>query len=332
MDEITPSIGLIGSGSWATAIAKIILKTNTHLNWFFRRQDDIDDFIKLGHNPSYLSSVQFDTDKITFSDKINVVVANSDILFFATPSPYFKQVVKKIRRRLDEKIIISAIKGLVPDENMLISEYFHVNYHVPYEQIAVLSGPCHAEEVAQEHTSYITIASSNRDLAHAVSVILENSFIKVAASDDIAGIEYASVLKNIYAISAGMCYGLKYGDNFQAVLVSNAIQEMSKFCNAVKPFHRNLQDSVYLGDLLVTAYSSYSRNRTFGNMIGRGYSVKTAQMEMEMVAEGYYGTKAIHAINENFQVYMPIMDAVFAILYNRRSPSVVMRELRDFLM
>ena len=322
----------MGGGSWATAIAKIVMKTQPEIVWYMRRQDQIDEFLRVGHNPSYLSSVMFDTEKIRFTSKINVAVDSADILVFATPSPFFKSHMKKLRRRIDGKIIVSAIKGIVPDENLVLSEYFNQVYGVPFGQIAVLSGPCHAEEVALERTSYLTVASSDRELARNVSMFLQNDFIRTCTSDDVRGVEYSSVMKNIYAIAAGICHGLKYGDNFQAVLVSNAIQEMNRFCNAVYPFHRNVQDSVYLGDLLVTAYSKFSRNRTFGTMIGKGYSVKTAQVEMEMIAEGYYGTKCIHEINENYRVNMPILDAVYAILYERQSPMIVMRALTEQLM
>ena len=322
----------MGGGSWATAIAKIVMKTQPEIVWYMRRQDQIDEFLRVGHNPSYLSSVMFDTEKIRFTSKLNVAVDSADILVFATPSPFFKSHMKKLRRRIDGKIIVSAIKGIVPDENLVLSEYFNKVYGVPFGQIAVLSGPCHAEEVALERTSYLTVASADRDLARNVSMFLQNDFIRTCTSDDVRGVEYSSVMKNIYAIAAGICHGLKYGDNFQAVLVSNAIQEMNRFCNAVYPFHRNVQDSVYLGDLLVTAYSKFSRNRTFGTMIGKGYSVKTAQVEMEMIAEGYYGTKCIHEINENYRVNMPILDAVYAILYERQSPMIVMRALTEQLM
>ena len=327
-----PRIAIMGGGSWATAIAKIVMKTQPEIVWYMRRQDQIDEFLRVGHNPSYLSSVMFDTEKIRFTSKINVAVDSADILVFATPSPFFKSHMKKLRRRIDGKIIVSAIKGIVPDENLVLSEYFNKVYGVPFGQIAVLSGPCHAEEVALERTSYLTVASADRDLARNVSMFLQNDFIRTCTSDDVRGVEYSSVMKNIYAIAAGICHGLKYGDNFQAVLVSNAIQEMNRFCNAVYPFHRNVQDSVYLGDLLVTAYSKFSRNRTFGTMIGKGYSVKTAQVEMEMIAEGYYGTKCIHEINENYRVNMPILDAVYAILYERQSPMIVMRALTEQLM
>lgn len=331
MEEKRPRIAIMGGGSWATAIAKIILKSENEIIWYMRRKEQIEDFKREGRNPFYLSGVIFDINRITFTDKINQAVKKADILFFATPSPFLKQHLKKLRSNLENKIIVSSIKGIVPDENMIISEYFQKFYRVPDENIAVLAGPCHAEEVALGKKSYLTVACSSRERAKSIASILSNNFVKTYTSDDVVGIEYSSVMKNIYAITMGICHGLKYGDNFQAVLLSNAIQEMNRFCNAVQPFHRNLQESVYLGDLLVTAYSRFSRNRSFGTMIGKGYSVKTAQMEMEMIAEGYYGTKCIYEINEKYQVTMPILDATYRILYQRTSPSVVMRSLAEKL-
>ena len=318
---------VLGGGSWATAIAKMLLINLPQINWYMRRPEQIEEFENIGHNPAYLSSVEFDVNRINFTSKINQVVQNSDVLIIATPSPFLKNHFKKLRRRLDSKIIVSAVKGIIPDENLVVSEYFHQFYNVPLEQIAVLSGPCHAEEVALERTSYLTIGCKNRDVARMLAAKMTNKFVQTYTSDDVYGIEFSSVMKNIYAIATGVCHGLKYGDNFQAVLISNAIQEMNRFCNAVNPYHRDLQESVYLGDLLVTAYSTFSRNRTFGTMIGKGYSVKMAQVEMEMIAEGYYGTKCIHEINEHFQVNMPILEAVYAILYQRKSPANTMKAL-----
>ncbi len=331
-EEGLPRLAIIGGGSWATAIAKIMLTTQPRITWYMRRQEQIDEFKRLKHNPSYLSAVLFDVDRIDFTNKINVAVAESDILVFATPSPFFKSHLNKLRRKIDNKIIITSIKGIVPEDNLLVSEYFNKVYNVPENQIASLSGPCHAEEVSLERTSYLTVACPDLDLAKKIADMVQNSFVKSYTSDDVIGVEYASVMKNIYAIAAGICHGLKYGDNFQAVLISNAIQEMNRFCNALYPVHRNVQESVYLGDLLVTAYSKFSRNRTFGTMIGKGYSVKTARFEMEMIAEGYYGTKCIHEINEKYQVNMPIMDAVYEILYENKNPMLVMKELTDKLM
>ncbi len=324
-------IGVIGGGSWATAISKIALTNSDEINWYMRRQEQIDEFVRSSKNPSYLTGVKFDTDRIRFTSDINKLVRTSDILIFATPSPFLKQHLKKLRRKLDNKIIVSAIKGIVPDENMIISDYFEDIYGVPKDNIAVLAGPCHAEEVALERLSYLTFGCSSREKARMLAQRFATSYIKTSISDDILGIEYSSVMKNIYSIAAGICHGLKYGDNFQAVLLSNAIQEMNRFCNATNPLHRDINESAYLGDLLVTAYSKFSRNRLFGTMIGKGYSVKTAQLEMEMIAEGYYATKCIHEINEKYQVSMPIVDAVYEILYNRCSPIMEIRKLTEKL-
>lgn len=324
-------IGILGGGSWATAIAKIVLNNASEISWYMRRQEQIDEFIRLSKNPSYLTGLKFDTDRIKFTSNINFLVATSDILIFATPSPFLKNHLRKLHRRIDKKIIVSAIKGIVPDENLIITEFFEQVYKVPKENVAVLAGPCHAEEVALERLSYLTIASESREKAKMLAAKFATSFIKTSTSEDVTGMEYSSVMKNIYSIAVGICHGLKYGDNFQSVLVSNAIQEIKRFCNATNPLYRDINESAYLGDLLVTAYSKFSRNRLFGNMIGKGYSVKTAQMEMEMIAEGYYATKCIHEINEKFKVEMPIVDAVYDILYNRSSPILRIRELTDKL-
>lgn len=324
-------IAILGGGSWATAIAKILLNNVSEINWYMRRQEQIDEFIRLSKNPSYLTGVKFDTDHIRFTNNINHVVAVSDILIFATPSPFLKQHLRKLRRRIDKKIIVSAIKGIVPEENLIITDFFEQVYNVPKENIAVLAGPCHAEEVALERLSYLTLASASRDKAKMLAQLFATSFIKTSTSEDVMGMEYSSVMKNIYSIAAGICHGLKYGDNFQSVLLSNAIQEINRFCNATNPMYRNISESAYLGDLLVTAYSKFSRNRLFGNMIGKGYSVKTAQIEMEMIAEGYYATKCIYEINQKYKVDMPIVDTVYEILYNRASPLLKIRELTDKL-
>ena len=300
--KLPGKIAIMGGGSWATAIAKIVLAQAGTINWYMRRDDRIEDFKRLGHNPAYLTSVRFNIKCINFSSDINKVVRESDTLIFVTPSPYLKSHLKKLKTKLKDKFIVTAIKGIVPDENMIISDYFHKMYDVPEDNIAVLAGPCHAEEVALDKTSVNT---------------------------DVAGIEYASVLKNVYAIAAGICSGLKYGDNFQAVLVSNALQEMNRFLNTVHPVDRCTNDSAYLGDLLVTSYSNFSRNRVFGTMIGKGYSVKSAQIEMEMIAEGYYGTKCIKELNKHLHVNMPIVDAVYNILYERISPMIEIKLLTD---
>ena len=322
-------IAIIGGGTWATAIAKLILNNTDSINWYMRRKDRIDDFKRLGHNPAYLSSVKFDISRIHFSNNLNMTIRNSDMLIFVTPSPYLKQHLKKLKTPLYNKFFVSAIKGIVPDENMIVTDYLKKIYNVPAENLAVIGGPCHAEEVALERLSYLTIGCADTERAKIVANMLNGNFLKTSISQDVEGIEYGSVLKNVYAIAAGICYGLKYGDNFQAVLISNAIQELNRFVNAVNPIDRNICESVYLGDLLVTAYSRFSRNHTFGTMIGKGYSVKTAQIEMEMVAEGYYGTKCIKEVNEKYNVEMPILDAVYNILYNKKSSFTEIRQLTE---
>lgn len=322
-------IAIIGGGSWATAIAKIVVVKTHHIGWYMRRDDRIEDFRRLGHNPAYLVSLRFDINEIDFSSDINYIVENYDILIFVTPSPYLKNHLRKLKTRIKDKFVITAIKGIVPDENLVCSEYFHNVYDVPHENLACIGGPSHAEEVALERLSYLTIGCVNTEKAKAFAELIASDYIKTKTSTDVIGIEYASVLKNVYAIAAGICSGLKYGDNFQSVLMSNAVQEMNRFVTAVNPIERAIIDSVYMGDLLVTGYSNFSRNRTFGTMIGKGYSVKSAQIEMEMIAEGYFGTKCMKEINRHMHVNMPILDAVYNILYERISPQIEIKLLTD---
>ena len=327
-----PRTGVVGGGSWATAIAKMLTENNGHINWFMRNIESIKAFKVLKHNPRYLCGVDFDIDKISFSDDLDWVIMNSDVIVFAIPSAFLQNVVTpRLQVSLKDKIIVSAIKGMIPDENLLIGEFFHQKYEVPLGQIVIISGPCHAEEIALERLSYLTFSSENLRVARTVAQLFECFYVKTTISDDIYGAEYAAVLKNVFAIASGICHGLRYGDNFQAVLVANAIQEMERFVNAVHPIQRDIKFSAYLGDLLVTAYSQFSRNRTFGTMIGKGYSVKSAQMEMLMIAEGYFGVKGIHEINQQYKVHMPITEAVYNILYERISPTMEIRLLTDEL-
>ena len=322
-------IAIIGGGSWATAIAKIVVGHTHHIGWYMRRDDRIEDFKRMGHNPAYLTTARFNVDEIFFSSDINKIVQGYDTLVFVTPSPYLKNHLHKLKTSVSDKFIVTAIKGIVPDENLVCSEYFHQAYNVPYENLACIGGPSHAEEVALERLSYLTVGCKDLDKARAFTDVLSSEYIKTKVSADVVGIEYASVLKNVYAIAAGICNGLQYGDNFQAVLMSNAVQEMNRFLTAVYPLNRSIYDSVYLGDLLVTGYSNFSRNRTFGTMIGKGYSVKSAQIEMEMISEGYFGTKCMKEINKHIHVNMPILDAVYNILYERITPQVEIKVLTD---
>ena len=323
------TIAIMGGGSWATAIAKMMLEKNEKIWWYIRRDDRIEEFIRLGHNPAYLSTVHFDVNRIHFTSDINEVVAHADTLVWVTPSPYLKGHLKKLKMRLRDKFNITAIKGIVPDENLVCSEYFHQVYGVPDENLSVIAGPSHAEEVALGRLTYLTVGCADQDKARLFADMMGSDYVKTKTSRDVIGIEYASVLKNVYAIAAGICNGLKYGDNFQAVLMSNAAQEMNRFLTTVHPIERSIFDSAYMGDLIVTGYSNFSRNRIFGTMIGRGYSVKSAQIEMEMIAEGYFGTKCMKEINHHLHVNMPILDAVYNILYERIAPTIEIKLLTD---
>ncbi len=324
-------IAVIGSGSWATALAKILLHNVESINWYFRSPENIEAFKKFHHNPNYLRGVEFETERINFFNDINDAVRDADIVVLTIPSAFLKDSLADLTVELKDKFVVSAIKGVVPGDNLIIGEYLNKYFNLPYERIGVIAGPCHAEEVALERLSYLTIACPDIKKARGFAFRLECPFIRTHVSDDIYGTEYASVLKNVFAIASGICHGLRYGDNFQAVLISNAIQEIKRFVDQVHPITRDIKSSAYLGDLLVTAYSQFSRNRTFGTMIGKGYSVRSAQLEMHMVAEGYYATKSIHEINEEFRVNMPILDAVYNILYENISPAIEIRLLSENL-
>lgn len=325
-------VAVMGGGSWATALAKLLLNDNKKIIWYMRRADRIDDFKRLHHNPAYLSDVRFDINRIEFSDDINYVCQKANTLLLAMPSPYIKEHLKKISVDLSNKYVVSAVKGIVPDENMLVSQYMKDVYNVKTENMLVLSGPCHAEEVALERLSYLTVGCPDLDLSQSFAEHIASKQMRTIISTDVDGIEYSAVLKNVYAIAAGIVHGMKGGDNFLAMLISNAIREIEKFINVVAPHPRNICDSVYLGDLLVTSYSNFSRNHNFGSLIGRGYNVKVAKMEMEMVAEGYFGTKCIYEINQKYKVDMPILDGMYEILYKNAPAEKTIRDLgKDFV-
>lgn len=318
--EFPGNIAVMGGGSWATALASVLLKNCETINWYMRRDDRIDEFKRIHHNPAYLTDVRFDTERIMFSSDINKVVEMSDTLLFVMPSPYFKDHLSKLTADISDRAIVTAIKGIVPDDNMLITDYMIDRYGVAPSKALIISGPCHAEEVALDRPSYLTVGGCDINIASQFAAVLESNNVHAIVSSDVTGIGYAGVLKNVYAIAAGIVYGMKKGDNFLAMLVSNAIREMERFLDGIDSRPRQICDSVYLGDLLVTSYSRFSRNHNFGALIGRGYSVKAAKMEMEQVAEGYYGVKCMHEINEEYQMAMPILEGVYDILYRRVSP------------
>ena len=325
-------IAVIGGGSWATAIVKMLCNNCENVGWWVRNKETANYIKKYHHNPNYISSVELETKKINVSSDLKEVVLKSEVLIMAVPSAFLKESLAPVTKEdLKNKIVFSAIKGIVPEHNLIIAEFFNQIYEVPIENIGIIAGPSHAEEVAMEKLSYLTIASRNNANAKFLAEKLSCRYIKTTTSDDIYGTEYSAVLKNVLAISAGICHGLGYGDNFLSVLISNGIQEIKRFVDAVHPITRDIKDSAYLGDLLVTAYSQHSRNRNFGSMIGKGYSVKSAQMEMSMIAEGYYGVKCVHEINKKYKVEMPITDSVYHILYEKTSPMAEMRLLSDKL-
>lgn len=314
----TPRIAIIGSGSWATALAKLLLNNTPHINWFTRKAEDVDYMKTYGTNPRYLSSVEFEVDKISFYSSLPECINDSDLLILAIPSAFLHSSFSSLTETaLRGKTFFSAIKGIVPEHNLIVGEYLHQIYNVPLQNIGVITGPCHAEEVALEKLSYLTIASLNTASAQQLSGLLNCRYLRSSVSDDIYGTEYSAVLKNVIAVAGGICHGLGYGDNFLAVLVSNAIQEIKRFVDAVHPIDRDINASAYLGDLLVTAYSQFSRNRMFGTMLGKGYSVKQAQLEMNMIAEGFYAVKCVYEINRQYNVTMPVTDSVYRIIYEK---------------
>lgn len=329
--ERSPKFAVIGGGSWATAIVKMLCENLDEVTWYMRSVYAIEHIKKQEHNPNYLSSVEFDITQLYLTSDIDEAIQRADVIIFAIPSAFLKRELDQLTVTLEGKTIFSAIKGIVPETGLIVGEHFHKTYEIPYDNIGVITGPCHAEEVALERLSYLTIACSNEEKAQLLAKHLSSDYITCKTSDDIIGTEYAAMLKNIYAIAAGIAHGLGYGDNFQSVLMSNAIREMKKFIKKVHKMKRNINDSAYLGDLLVTGYSLFSRNRMFGNMIGKGYTVKSAQMEMSMVAEGYYATQSAYKIVQETGAKTPIINAVYAILYQGKEPKKVFRKLAEKL-
>jgi len=327
-----PKFAVIGGGSWATAIAKMLCVNLPEIAWYMRNESSINHIKTHKHNPNYLSSVEFDIKKLRLTSDINEAIVYADYLIFAIPSAFLSAELAKVTEgSLKGKVIFSAIKGIVPETFLIVGEHFNQKFDIPLENIGVITGPCHAEEVALERLSYLTIACGDAEKAKVVAKTLAGNYIKTKISDDIIGTEYAAMLKNIYAIAAGIAHGLGYGDNFQAVIMSNAIREMKKFIKKVHKMKRNINNSAYLGDLLVTGYSVFSRNRMFGNMIGKGYTVKSAMMEMSMVAEGYYAVKSAYKLNKDYKAQTPIIDAVYEILYEGKDAKVTFKKLTDKL-
>ncbi len=325
-------IAVIGGGSWATAQVKILCNNLNKVYWFVRSEEQVNHILQFKHNPKYLQSVEFDTKKLVVSSNLEQILKEAQYIIIATPSAFLTKLFENVDKSLFEgKVVFSAVKGIIPEFNAIPARFIHKTFDVPYHKIGIICGPCHAEEVALERLSYLTIACQDELIASTMAHALACRYIKTTVSDDLFGTEFSAVLKNVYAVASGICSGLGYGDNFQSVLISNAIQEIENFIDVVSPIHRDVKSSAYLGDLLVTAYSKFSRNRSFGFMIGKGYSVKSAQLEMEMIAEGYYAVKCLMEINKKFQVEMPIIEAVYNIVYEKISPTIEMRILSDKL-
>ncbi len=332
MIKIANRIGIIGGGSWATALAKVLQNQQKKINWFIRRQEVIDSIRNFGHNPDYLASVEFNPSMLFLSNNLNEIIDRSDIVIFSIPAAFLHRQLELLDQNLlNEKIIISAVKGIVPEFNATVSRYFSSEYGVPSENYGLIAGPTHAEEVVMDKLSYLTLASSNTDVTTLMSDLLSTRNLKITVSSDVDGIEYASVLKNVYAVAAGISVGLGYGDNFLSVLTTNAVIEMRRFLDAINHVKRDVNLTSYSGDIIVTSYSQFSRNRAFGNLIGKGYSVNYSRIEMKQVAEGYYASKCMTEINEQYRVDMPILLAVYNILYKNGSPSGEMRKLADKL-
>jgi len=326
-----PKIAVFGGGSWATAIVKMLCENLDQVGWYMRNESALEYIKENEHNPNYLSSAKFDVNQLYLSNDINEMVAYADILIFAIPSAFLKGELDLITVDYSEKIIFSAIKGIIPQSGLIVGEHFNQELNIPFENFGVLTGPCHAEEVAMERLSYLTIACRDTEKAELLSKYISSDYIKTKISDDIIGTEYAAMLKNIFAIAAGIAHGLGYGDNFQSVLMSNSIREMKRFIKKRHKMKRNINNSAYLGDLLVTGYSTFSRNRMFGNMIGKGYTVKSAMMEMSMIAEGYYASKSAYLLNQKDPANTPIIDAVYAMLYQNKNPKHIIKRLTDQL-
>ncbi len=332
MEICKQKIAVIGGGSWATAIVKILSNNIEDIKWWMRNEDAVAHIQKYKHNPNYLSSAQIDTNRVSVSTNLFEAINSSDIIIIATPSAFLVKTFEDFPVEIfNNKIIFSAVKGIIPEYHSIPARFFHKAFGTPYDRIGIICGPCHAEEVALERLSYLTIACQDESIADIVAQAMACRYIKTTTSDDLFGTELSAVLKNVYSIASGICSGLGYGDNFQAVLISSAIQEIENFIDEVSPIHRDVKTSAYLGDLLVTAYSKFSRNRTFGFMIGKGYSVKSAQLEMDMIAEGYYAVKSVMEIKKKFDVEMPIVEAVYNILYEKIAPVIEMRILTDKL-
>ena len=325
------SYGILGGGSWGTALVKILSENSESINWYVRNPENVEHIQNFHRNPNYLRSVLLDINKIKLHSSIEEIVTNSTVIILAIPSPFLDSELQKIKTLISKKTVFSALKGVVPESHLIVSEHLNKIYDIPLSKIGIITGPCHAEEVALEKLSYLTVACKNQYIGESMRKSLETSFIKAKFSNDSMGVEYAAMLKNIYALVTGIAHGLGYGDNFQSVLISSSVREMKDFIQTIYKVKRDINDSEYLGDLLVTSYSTFSRNRTLGNMIGKGYSLKSAISEMSMISEGYYATKNAYEIGLENKIDFNIINTAYNILYKKMSAKKCIRLLADKL-
>ncbi len=327
-------VTVIGGGSWATAIIKILSTNLEHITWWVREPEIEEGVNKFGHNPLYLSSVLINPKEVKITTNIVKAVAKADYIVVVTPSAFLHSTLAAIpKSKLQKKKIITAVKGIIPETMQLITDYLKSEFNISASNLAMITGASHAEEIAQEKFTYLTAASENADLSEIVAKFFTNRYVRTSTSDDLMGVEMAVVLKNIYALGAGIYAGLGYGDNFTAAFIANCVKEMKYFVDFTYPNeNRALTNSSYLGDLLVTAYSQYSRNRLFGKIIGYGLSVKIAQMEMKMVSEGYYACRCVHELNKKYNANIPIVETIYGILYENHSAQNEMRRLAEYFI
>lgn len=321
------AVALLGNGSWATAIAKIFTDSGIHVHWYFRKEEDVEYIKKHLHNQNYLTGVHFVREQISPSSNLEDVLEKSKWIVLTIPSAYLEETLEQIKFPLDDKIVVSGVKGILPKSNRLTGSYLKEFLGLPENQFVVISGPSHAEEVALNQLSFLTLGCVDLKISERLRQMMKTPYLKIKVSDDVLGIEYSAALKNIFALAAGIAKGLGYGDNFQSVLISNATSEMKRFLKEINSCKRNINKSVYLGDLLVTAYSSHSRNRHFGELIGQGFNLKEVGQKMKMVAEGYFASRTIYNLKKNIKVKTPIIDAVYEILYKKKSPKITFEKL-----
>jgi len=325
------NIGVLGAGSWGTALVKMLSENCDKIFWYSRNDIQIEEIIKTKKNPKYLKDLEIDTNKISISSDLNFIIDNSDILIIAIPSPYIEKSLNEYKTALAHKIIFSGSKGVIPESHLVITEHLHKEYNIPFKNLGILSGPTHAEEIAKGKLSYLTVGSSNDEISKYLSKKLFSPYVHTSISNDVIGIEYAATLKNIYSILVGISFGLGYGDNFISVLISHCTKEMINFIKSIDNVKREFSHSAYIGDLLVTTYSKHSRNRTFGEMIGEGLPVKKAISKMSMIVEGYYATKNAYEISKSKNMNFEIIKVVHEILYNNKNAELELKLLAEKL-